>query len=250
MLLDHEDWLRKKLKLHCLGLASVERTIARLRSRILYIQEGDANTAFFHQQARYRKKKNFIAKLQVDNQVVVSHEQKQRAVDDFYENILGRADERAYTLDLDALAIQQHDLMELDVPFSEDEVWATVKDMPLDKAPGPEGFTGRFYKSCWSIIKGDVLMALDTIQQGHVFKFWLRNSAFITLLPKKVDAVEVKDFRPISLIHSFAKLVTQLMANRLAPQLPSLVSVNQSAFVRGRRIHGEYMTILCWFNKW
>jgi hypothetical protein len=51
------------LKLHCLGLASLERTIARLRSRILYLQEGDANTSFFHQQARYRKKKNFIAKF-------------------------------------------------------------------------------------------------------------------------------------------------------------------------------------------
>jgi hypothetical protein len=46
---DHEDWLRKKLKLHCLGLASLERTIAWLRSRILYIRQGDANTAFFHQ---------------------------------------------------------------------------------------------------------------------------------------------------------------------------------------------------------
>ena len=73
-----EEWLRRKLKLHCLGLASLDRTIARLRSRILYLQEGDANTAFFHQQARYRKK-NFIPKLQVGDQVVVSQEgNKQR----------------------------------------------------------------------------------------------------------------------------------------------------------------------------
>jgi len=240
---DHEDWLRKKLKLHCLGLASLERTIARLRSRILYIQEGDANTAFFHQQARYRKKKNFISKLQVGNQVVVSQDEKQKAVDDFYDSILGRAEEREYTLDLEALDIQHHNLSELDVQFSEEEVWDTIKDMPLDKAPGPDGFTGRFYKSCWSIIKGDVLMALDAIQQGHVFKFRLLNTAYITLLPKKVDAVEVKDFRPISLIHSFAKLVTKLLANRLAPLLPSLVFANQSAFVRGRRIHDNFMLV-------
>ena len=52
-----EEWLRKKLKQHSLGLASLERTVARLQSRILYLKEGDANTAFFHQQARYRKKK-------------------------------------------------------------------------------------------------------------------------------------------------------------------------------------------------
>jgi hypothetical protein len=31
-LTENEEWLRKKLKLHCLGLASLERTIARLRS--------------------------------------------------------------------------------------------------------------------------------------------------------------------------------------------------------------------------
>ena len=56
-LTDSEEWLRRKLKFHCLGLASLERTIARLRPRILYLKEGDANTSFFHQQARFRKKK-------------------------------------------------------------------------------------------------------------------------------------------------------------------------------------------------
>ena len=86
-------------------------------------------------------------------------------------------------------------------------------------------------------------MALDAIQQGHVFKFRLLNAAFITLLPKKMDAVEVMDFRPISLIHSFAKLVTKLMANRLAPLLPSLISTNQSAFVRGRKIHDNFLLV-------
>jgi DNA topoisomerase IB len=57
--------------------------------------------------------------------------------------------------------IQHHDLSSLDVPFSEEEVWATIKAMHMDKAPGLDGFTGRFYKFCRSIIKGDILMALD-----------------------------------------------------------------------------------------
>ena len=145
---DGEEWLRKKLKLHCLGLASLERTIARLRSRILYLQEGDANTAFFHQHARFRKKKNYIPKLHVGEQVVVSQKDKQDAVLDFYEGILGSAVEREYTINLDEISIQQHDLSSLDVQFSEEEVWATIKDLPLDKAPGPDGFTGRFYRTC------------------------------------------------------------------------------------------------------
>jgi len=53
----------------------------------------------------------------------------------------------------------------------------------------------------------------------------------------------VKDFRPISLIHSLAKLVTKIMANRLAPLLSNLVPPNQSAFVRGRSIHDNFLFV-------
>ncbi|WVZ54094.1 LOW QUALITY PROTEIN: hypothetical protein U9M48_004954 [Paspalum notatum var. saurae] len=74
---------------------------------------------------------------------------------------------------------------------------------------------------------------------------WMRNSciAFITLLPKKTDAVQVKDFRPISLIHSFAKLATKILANRLAPMLPRMVSINKSAFVKGRSIQDNFLLV-------
>lgn len=75
--------------MHCLGLASLERTIARLRSRILYLHEGGANTSFFHQQAPYRKKKIFIAKFLVDDSVVTSQEDKLTAASEFYEQLLG-----------------------------------------------------------------------------------------------------------------------------------------------------------------
>lgn len=145
--LSEQEWLRRKLKLHCLGLASLERTIARLRSRFLYLQDGDANTAFFHQQARFREK-NFIPKLNVGDQIAVSQEDKQAVVLDFYENLLGKAEEPIYTVDLAELGIQQIELSQLDAPFMEAELWATIKDMPMDKAPGPDGFTDRFYKSC------------------------------------------------------------------------------------------------------
>jgi hypothetical protein len=69
------------------------------------------------------------------------------------------------------------------------------------------------------------------------------NSAFITLLPKKDDALEVKDYRPISLIHSFAKLVAKLLANILSPHLPRLVSINQSAFIKGWSILDNFLMV-------
>ena len=61
------------------------------------------------------------------------------------------------------------------------------------------------------------------------------NSSYITLLPKE-DAAHVKDFRPISLVHSFAKLLTKLLANRLQSMTPSLVHKNQYGFIKNRTI--------------
>jgi hypothetical protein len=61
---------------------------------------------------------------------------------------------------------------------------------------------------------------------------------------QKIEGVDtVKDFRPISLIHSFAKLVSKLMTNRLAGQLQHLVSPNQSAFIKKRFIQGNFMLV-------
>jgi hypothetical protein len=54
----------------------------------------------------------------------------------------------------------------------------------------------------------------------------LLNLAFLALIPKKVEAMKPGDYRPISLIHNFAKLVSKILANRLAPYLHKVVAAN------------------------
>jgi len=122
-------------------------------------------------------------------------------------------------------------------------VWNTIKEMPPDKAPGPDGFTGRFYKSCWTIIKNDVMAAVHFLWTGNFRNLQKLNSAYITLISKKTNAVQVKEYRPISLVHSFAKLVTKILANRLAGRLDEMVSSNQSAFIKKRFIQDNFMMV-------
>lgn len=208
-----------------------------------YLKDGDANTSFFQLQASFRKRKKFIPKLKRGEQLVTSHEDKHQVMYDYYDGLLCTAMPRNLTLNLQYFHSGETDLSALNVPFSEDEVWATICSLPSDRAPGLDGYTGRFYKVCWSVIKFDIMSTLLTLQQGNAQKLWLLNSAFLTLIPKKVEAINTGDFRPISLVHSFAKLVTKIMANRLAPHLNSLVSSNQNAFIRGRCIHDNYMMV-------
>lgn len=201
--------------------------MARLRSRLGWLKEGDANTSYFQQHARYRKRKNFMAKLKVGDQVFLGQQDKQEAVWDYYNNLLGSAAPRDFTLNLPSFFQAPHDLSALDQVILEDEeVWDTIKVLPCDKAPGPDGFTGRFYKTAWSVIKVDFMAVVSRLMQGDVSRLYLLNSAYITLLPKKAEAVEVKDFWPISLIHSFAKIISKLLANQLSKRLSGLVSPN------------------------
>jgi len=87
------------------------------------------------------------------------------------------------------------------------------------------------------------MAAVSAVWSRKFANFELLNSAFITLLPKKEDASSIKDYRPISLVHSFAKLVTKILANRLAVTLDQLISPNQSAFIKGRFILDNFMLV-------
>jgi phage antirepressor YoqD-like protein len=63
------------------------------------------------------------------------------------------------------------------------------------------------------------------------------------MVPKADGADQVKDFRPIILVHSFAKFITKILANRLAKRLNEMVSPNQSAFIKGRFIQDNFMLV-------
>jgi hypothetical protein len=144
---------------------------------------------------------------------------------------------------LDALGLPSHDLHELGDLFMEEEVWLAIKEMLSDRAPGPDGFGGAFYKRAWPIIKPDIMAAILKLSVGDGRAFGKLNRALITLIPKKQDAEEVGDYRPISLLHSFAKLFTKLLANRLRPRMSQLVSTNQSAFIQGHNLHNNFLLV-------
>jgi hypothetical protein len=73
-------------------------------------------------------------------------------IDAYYEDVLGSNLYKEETINLNELGVPSFELSGLDAPFTE-EVWATIKAFPSDKASGPDGLTGRFYKACWLLIK-------------------------------------------------------------------------------------------------
>jgi hypothetical protein len=134
-------------------------------------------------------------------------------------------------------------LQQLELPVSADELHQVILNAPKENGPGPDGYIGMLFSLCWDIIKQNLLQVVQHFfalnQQGLHFL----NQAFIVLIPKKTHPHRVSEYRPISLTHSFAKLVSKILANRLAPVLPSLISHNQTAFIQKRCIHDSFIYV-------
>jgi hypothetical protein len=62
------------------------------------------------------------------------------------------------------------------------------------------------------------------------------NVTFVSLIPKKVEVVEIKDFRPISLMGGVYKIISKVLATRMKTILGKIISNSQNAFIGGRQI--------------
>uniref|UniRef100_A0A453RS56 Reverse transcriptase domain-containing protein n=1 Tax=Aegilops tauschii subsp. strangulata TaxID=200361 RepID=A0A453RS56_AEGTS len=115
--------------------------------------------------------------------------------------------------------------------------------MPADKVPGPDGFTIAFFCSCWDIIKDDLMTVINAFSELSASNFHIINTTNVVLLPKKDGAESISDFRPISLIHVVPKIITKAMARRLSPKMNDIVSCSQSAFIKSRTIHDNFLYV-------
>jgi hypothetical protein len=193
--------------------------------------------------ANISRKKNYIVSLANNSEAVTIHDDKQRLVFNHYQAHIGSCIQRSHLINYDELQWQPRDLHHLELPFLEQEVEAKIKSIPKEKAPGPDGFIEAFFRSCWHIIKLDLMRAINQFyglnQQGLHFL----NQTLVVLIPKKPNVVRVTDFRSIKLIYSFAKILSKLMANMLAPELKTLIDYNQNAFKKKRSIHDNFMLV-------
>jgi hypothetical protein len=103
-----------------------------------------------------------------------------------------------------------------------EEIKTTLDNMEDDKAPGPDGFTTRFLKVCWDIIKRDLHKMVLKSQRCNKLG-GSTNSTFLSLLLKEKATSTFDHFRPISLCNLGYKVITKIMANRLKRILPNLI---------------------------
>ena len=124
-------------------------------------------------------------------------------------------------------------------PITNTEIKTVIKNLPQNKSPGPDGFTGEFCQIFRKELMPIFLKHFQKISEEGT----LPNSfygATITLIPKpRKDKMKKENYRSISVMSIDAKILSKILAKRIQQHIRKLIHHGQ---VRDARIL-QYMQI-------
>eukprot|EP00253_Pinus_taeda_P016780 PITA_16780 len=214
----------------------------RLRSRAIWLLEGDANTKYYHKFANGRKIINTIWELKDEHGHQVSSQKNLARLATAHFHGIYKAPADVNILEIMRVIehfprfIEQEDSEELLKEVTMAELEATLKWFKKDKSHGPDGWTIEFYLFFFELLGNDLLYILeDSRRRGRISS--AIKSTFIALIPKSNAPNTFDDFRPISLCNCLYKIIAKTIANCLKPILSHHISSEQFAFLHRRKIH-------------
>ncbi|XP_074270865.1 uncharacterized protein LOC141594771 [Silene latifolia] len=170
------------------------------KAKCIWINEGDANTAFFHGSIKSKRLRNRVVMIE----------------------------------DKQGKTCKAHSLSLL-LPVTADEVKKAIFIIHDIKAPGPDGYTSKFYKDAWNVVGNDVTRAVqDFFNYRRILK--QINSTNMTLIRKCERPQNVTQLRPVACFNVIYKAISKILCSRLGSILPDIVDQNQGAFIKGRSI--------------
>ena len=123
----------------------------------------------------------------------------------------------------------------LDKPITPSNVTTAIRSLGKGKAPGPDLLASEFYHTFEDLVVNDLIAMLDEAFDRHRLPH-TTTQGVIKVLYKKLDPREVRNYRPLTMLNTDYKILTKILAYRVAAVLDEIVSDPQLGFVPGRVI--------------
>jgi hypothetical protein len=125
---------------------------------------------------------------------------------------------------------------DLDRPLGISELDESVKKLNLRSAPGIDGVSNRFIFKYWNLLRGPLhRYAVACIDKGSLTDTF--RTAVIRLIPKKGNKKLLKNWRPISLLSCYYKIISKALNARLGKVIGKVTTMAQKAYSPDRYMH-------------
>ncbi|MEL6805091.1 MAG: reverse transcriptase family protein, partial [Bacteroidota bacterium] len=121
-----------------------------------------------------------------------------------------------------------------DARVTAEELAESLRGLQNGKSPGSDGFPAEFWKCFWGELSADFMAVVDWVYNNGRLTGSMAGG-IIRLLFKKGDRLDVRNYRPITLVNADYKIISKTIARRMAKVLPELIHPDQTC-VPGRHI--------------
>ena len=220
---------------------------AQVRSRIRWVEEGEQSSAYFFRLEKKRSADRHISALrQSDGTIVSDTTGLCNLISAFYSDLFSSQPTdtaaRESLLSNISSTLTPDQASSCDGPLSIRECRFALLGMAKRKAPGSDGLPMEFYVKFWDVLGADLVCVLNSCYQDGCLSPSQR-SGVISLSFKKGDRLDIRNWRPISLLNVDYKLASRVMAGRLLKVIHPFVDKDQTCGVPGRFI-GENVAFL------
>ena len=228
------------LKTEIMGLESKSMEGVIIRSRIRYREEGEKCSKYFIDLEKTRAVNKTIDSLtSTQGEVLTEPEDILNEQVKFYTELYTDegVDASAQDILLDNIdkKLPTSCINKCEGLLSIEEATKAIKTFKNNKSPGHDGLSAEFYKTFWDILGPDFIAVSNSAFEKGLLTISQRRG-MIVLMFKKGDKLNLKNWRPISLLNIDYKIITKCLSNRLRQVLHTIISPDQTCSIPGRSI--------------